>query len=192
MTKEEYLEELVRPDSQKFLFNVVNKYICGVHNIQDIVQDTNLKIIEKYSNYQENGKFKQWIYSIAYWTAKSYLKKTATSKVQYCDCSNVEEGVSLSPDKELIPEGALVEPEVLSVIRESELLLEELDIALNSLTPLQKEIIGLYLQGYKPREMQKLTNRNIHQIYKTRIRALDRIKKVVQLKRNEWLVRRKA
>jgi RNA polymerase sigma factor (sigma-70 family) len=192
MTKEEYLAKLVDPDSQKYLFNIVNQYVFGRHNVEDIVQDTNLKIIEKYSNYQEKGKFKQWIYSIAYWTAKSYLKKTAISKVEYCDCSSVEEGVSLSKDKDLIPEGSMVEPEVLSVIRESELLLEELDIALNSLSPIQKEVIGMYLQGYKPREMNKmLPNRNIHQIYKTRTRALDKIKKIVQLKRNEWLVRKK-
>ena len=192
MTREEYLKELADPENQSFLIHTIRKQILGKQNIEDVLQDANLKIIEKYSSYNETGKFKPWIHTIAYWTARSFLKKTATSKIEYCDCSYMEEGVSLSPDKELIPDGALVEPEALSVVRESELLLEELDIALNSLTPLQKEIIGLYLQGYKPREMQKLTNRNIHQIYKTRTRALDRIKKIVQLKRNEWLVRRKA
>ena len=192
MTREEYLKELVSPENQSFLIYTIRKQILGKQNIEDVLQDANLKIIEKYSSYKEAGKFKPWIHTIAYWTARSFLKKTATSKIEYCDCSYVEEGVSLSPDKELIPEGALVEPEVLSVIRESELLLEELDIALNSLTPLQKEIIGLYLQGYKPREMEKITDKSIYQIYKTRTRALNRIKKVVRAKRNEWLVRRKA
>ena len=40
--------------------------------------------------------------------------------------------------------------------------------------------------------MEKITDKSIYQIYKTRTRALNRIKKVVRAKRNEWLVRRKA
>tara|TARA_R100000808_G_scaffold4105_1_gene13714 strand:+ start:43940 stop:44530 length:591 start_codon:yes stop_codon:yes gene_type:complete len=175
MNKKEYLDKLC--DSQSFLKNYIRSHIAGEQNVEDILQDANIKIIEKYSSYKDEGKFTLWVKTFAFWTIRSYKKKAwSRSSVSYCGDIMSEENVALFDYSE--------EAEVFSSRRETEKMLEELEKPLKELLPDHAQVFRLMLKGYKPAEIAQQTKKSVVSIYKIRTRGLQALKEKIQQKRN--------
>lgn len=63
----------------------IYSYIQDAEIINDLIQDTYMKVIEKISSYKENS-FNSWIYTIAKNTALDYLKR---KKEEYIEDPNL-------------------------------------------------------------------------------------------------------
>ena len=176
MTREEYIEKLCEVDHQKLLYTYISKRVCGHQNIEDLRQDTNIKVIEKYSSYKETGKFRAWICTIAFWIIRAYKKKPSNRTINYCGDIMSDQNVSTFD----YFEGA----EVFSSRRETERMLKELEQPLQELFPIHGKVFGLMLKGYKPAEIAKKTRKSVVSIYKIRTRAFEMLKEKVERKRN--------
>ena len=175
MNEQKYLDELC--EAQSFLKNYIRSHIAGEHNVEDILQDTNIKIMEKYSSYKDKGKFTLWAKTFAYWIIRAYKKKAwSRSNVTYCGDIMAEENVAVFEYSE--------EAEIFSSRREKEKMLEELEVAMEDVIPPHREVINLILQGFKPREIVKKTKYNAQSIYKIRHRIFQFLKQRIQQKRN--------
>jgi RNA polymerase sigma factor (sigma-70 family) len=176
MDKSLYLQELSDPENQDFLYKYVGSMIYGHSNIEDLVQDINLKVIEKYPNYSDEGKFKGWLSSIAFWSVKAYKKKMFLSKVSYC--GGFSEGENFD-----IFNSYFENPEIFSSKKEVEVMMEEVGEVLRFLPQQSRDIMKLYFQGFKPRYIAEEVRRKISVVYKTRTRVLSEVKKRVEDRR---------
>ena len=168
MTKEEYAEELCKRENQNFLFSYINKYVFGKANVEDLLQSTNIKILEKYSSYKENGKFKSWIASIAFWTTKNYQKKMAYSRVFYNgDISNsiYSDNIDYSIGSKNYFNNY-----------ESESLIKKINGMISKKSPNYQEVFNLSMDGYKPNEISKKMGISIQNVYKIKARIMNFLK----------------
>jgi len=164
MTKQEYAEELCKKDNQKFLFRFINKYVFGKENVEDLLQNTNIKILEKYPQYEENGKFKSWIATIAFWTVKAYQKRMANSKIFYTgDISNsiYTNNIQYS-----------VGNKNYSNDNESNNIIKNVKAIISKKSPKYQEIFNLSMDGYKPNEISEKTGIKIENVYKIKARTI--------------------
>jgi len=177
MTKQEYIKELCKEENQKFLFKYVSKYIFGKANIEDIVQNTNVKIIEKYSSYKSNNNFKGWISAIAFWTFQAYKKKTATSKVVYY------EDVNHAMYANNINYSYASQSNIHEI--QSDEIIKKIKLIVSTKSSKFQEIFNLSLEGHNPREISKITGIKIENVYKTKARIMSLLREKLGKKRSD-------
>lgn len=177
MTKQEYIEELCKAENQKFLFRYVGKYIFGKANIEDIVQNTNVKIIEKYSSYKSNNNFKGWISAIAFWTFQAYKKKIANSKVVYHE--NIDHSIYANN----INYSYANQSNIRKI--QSDEIIKKIKSIISTKSSKFQEIFNLLLEGHNPKEISKITGMKIENVYKTKGRIMLLLRKKLGRKRSD-------
>lgn len=120
-------QELIEKNKQN-----VRKIIKLITNEQneDLEQEVYIKIWRNSDKYEEKGKFKGWIGTIARNLSKDYLKSSYKKNQTDCD----SEVLDLLKDKKATPELKLIQNERQKMIID----------AINSLKPKLKEVIMLY------------------------------------------------
>ena len=172
MTREDYYKELIKSSTQNKLKQFVSSRIAGIQQAEDILQEVNFKIIEKYPDYKDEGKFISWAYAVAYWTIKAFQKKAALSKIVY--------------DSELIFSlSNSIEDETQNNNFDFVKLRRELDLIIQGYNEDRQVVAKLLMQGYKSREVHDNTGIPIKFIYKTKQRIKKDIKK--ELKANKTI-----
>lgn len=167
MTEEEYHKELCKKSTQEQLRKFVSTKIKGIHQVNDIIQETNYKLILKFSEYKHEDKFISWVCTVGYWTIRAFQKKSALSKINY--------------DSELI--------DLLSMFVEDTKQRKNFDINIlrNEIKTLtcnydddKKKIIKLLWKGLKAREVQEETGLDISLIYQTKQKIKKEFKKQIE------------
>ena len=67
---------------QERVFGLVRHYTKSPVEVEDIVQDTFIKVYRKLSSFQHQSSFSTWLYRIAINTALDFLKRTGRNPVQ--------------------------------------------------------------------------------------------------------------
>jgi RNA polymerase sigma-70 factor (ECF subfamily) len=82
--------------------------LCAPHDIDDVVQDTFIKIWTKRHTFKNNASFKTWIYRVAYNQAIDHQRKTIRSRKKMDQLHSVAENMSKSvPNTSQSPEQQL-------------------------------------------------------------------------------------
>lgn len=137
--------ELIKQNKQN-VRNIIKK-ITNEQN-EDIEQEVYIKIWQNQSKYEEKGKLKGWIGTIAKNLAKDYLKSSYVKNTTIAE----EEKLNEIKDKKQTPELTLIQNERQKLIIN----------AINALKPKFKEVVMLY-------EIEKLSYEQIARKIKTPI-----------------------
>ena len=121
------LSELIKQNKQN-VRNIIKK-ITNEQN-EDIEQEVYIKIWQNQSKYEEKGKLKGWIGTIAKNLAKDYLKSSYVKNTTIAE----EEKLNEIKDKKQTPELTLIQNERQKLIIN----------AINALKPKFKEVVMLY------------------------------------------------
>lgn len=126
----------------------------------DLTQETFLKLIKYFNSYQDKGKFKSYLFSIAVNICNNYYKKSADKST---DLDLVNESFYCHDHNEQIT---------------NRIITEEL---LWQLPEYQRETIVLkYFQGFKIREIAKITNEKIPTVKSRLKQGLEKMKDMVR------------
>ena len=168
MDNEEYFSLICEKSLQDKLRNYIASKVYGHHNIEDLLQKTNLTLVEKQDQYKDSGKIKSFAFMIAFWKIKEWKKKEARAKVTF--------------DQEVFDNRcSVLKNEVrFSKFQDYELLNTKLDFIIENSSSKASHIIKLYLLGMKPREIQEETGYKISVIYKTHQRVKERLKAMMK------------
>ena len=137
--------ELIKQNKQN-VRNIIKK-ITNEQN-EDIEQEVYIKIWQNQSKYEEKGKLKGWIGTIAKNLAKDYLKSSYVKNTTIAE----EEKLNKIKDKKQTPELTLIQNERQKLIIN----------AINALKPKFKEVVMLY-------EIEQLSYEQIARKIKTPI-----------------------
>ena len=137
--------ELIKQNKQN-VRNIIKK-ITNEQN-EDIEQEVYIKVWQNQSKYEEKGKLKGWIGTIAKNLAKDYLKSSYVKNTTIAE----EEKLNEIKDKRQIPELTLIQNERQKLIIN----------AINALKPKFKEVVMLY-------EIEQLSYEQIARKIKTPI-----------------------
>jgi RNA polymerase sigma factor (sigma-70 family) len=151
MTEEIYERELLQPETQQILKKLINSKIEGHDQRKELLQRSNVKILEKYTSYNDQSKFVNWAVTITNFTIKAYIKKCAESKVVY--------------DSEMIRALHNVIDEQYKPNYDFEQVKSEVNGVVSKLTKERQEVFNLLMQGLKPREIEVETGLGIKNIY---------------------------
>lgn len=142
----------LQPDIER----IALKLTKNISEAEDLMQDTNLKILLKESYYKESGNLNNWVYTIM---KNLYISKCRAKK-QICEYSFNEESNDAHPD----------------VLMQYDLVLKTLE----SLNPILKIPLQMYVDGYKYKEICEKLKLNINT---TKLRIF-RARKIIKEKTN--------
>ncbi|MDP2708708.1 MAG: RNA polymerase sigma factor [bacterium] len=154
----------------KPIYNFAFNYVKDQAAAEDLTQEVFVKVWQKIKKYNNQYKFKSWLYAITKNTCLDYLKKHKAvnfSALESADGFQFEELVKDSSPTahdqlELAHEAALVQA------------------AVNQLPEKYKKTIKLhYLEGYKFREIAGLLKESIEAVKTRNRRALIKLKKLI-------------
>lgn len=102
---------------QDRVFALVRHYTRSAVEVEDIAQDTFLKVYRKLASFQRQSSFSTWLYRIAVNTALDFLKKAGRSPVHVVEDPEVlSSGPALQEGPRLAPPEARLEREELASI----------------------------------------------------------------------------
>ncbi len=118
----------------KSVYAIIKSVIKNESITQDLMQDTYVRAIEKINSYKKNGKFKQWINSIAHNLAMDYFRKNKSTidfeevEYQYKVETNHENKLLV---EELLKRVSQIEKDIVLMHIIDELSFKEIGIILN-------------------------------------------------------------
>lgn len=68
---------------QHYVYTIVLRIVKNTEDAEEVAQDVFIKAFKSLKNFQGKSKFSTWLYSIAYTTAISHLRKMANKKALY-------------------------------------------------------------------------------------------------------------
>lgn len=126
----------------------------------DLTQETFLKLIKYFNSYQDKGKFKSYLFSIAVNICNNYYKKSTKKSM---DIDLVNESFYCHDHNEQITNRIIAE-ELLWKLPEHQ----------------RETIILKYFQGFKVREIAKITNEKIPTVKSRLKQGLEKMKDMVR------------
>ena len=158
MTREVFIAHVER--EQEALRGFLLALCCGnKSNADDLAQDALVKAYLSSAGYQDKGRFRSWLYKIAYHT---FLNHKAS-------CRTME---SIDEARTLIS----------NTSAESSFEHQDLYLALRTLPPKERSSITLfYLNGYNIKEIAKITETSEDAIKKQLSRGRDKLKEKLKL-----------
>ncbi len=144
---------------QRRIFAYIYALVHNRHDAEDLLQETNEVICEKFDEFEEGTDFVAWACQIAYWRVRYWRQRQARSKVVF--------------DDDVLDQVA----QTLSTMRkELDARHEALAICLEKLHPRDRElIIARYEPNGNVREAAYRTGRSLDAAYK----ALSRLRKLL-------------
>ena len=189
MSYESYIEE-IQPNLKGF----VKSKIIREHDAEDIVQETNIILINKKSEYDESKNFKAWAFTIAHWQIKAYFKKLKRCKEVPYVCQDENAG-------DRIPEGkdghrlrvltsnnsqhdvvSFSHNSPVAILEGKEQVIETLNNikkSKNSLNKTEREIIELTTLNYKAKDIAKILKMPQGSVSATKFRAIKKMKRFI-------------
>ena len=160
MTREVFIAHVER--EQEALRGFLLTLCCGNKgDADDLAQDALVKAYLSCAGYQDKGKFRSWLFKIAYHT---FLNHKASLRCT----ESIDEVRTL----------------VSSTSADSEFEHQTLYLALRTLPPKERSAITLYyLNGYHIKEIAKITDTSEDVVKKQLSRGRDRLKEILEINR---------
>ncbi len=155
---------------QPELFNFVKSRIYSLHDAQDIVQNVNVILVNKKDEYDENKNFKSWAFRIADFQIKGYLSKSKRCKTTLSPMEEKDRNKNSELTNNDCPASIIEKKERAEKLRKRMLIRKKM------LTKNQLEIINLYSEGLKYKEIAKVLNMPMSRVSVTKSRAIKRMK----------------
>jgi len=144
---------------QRRIFSYIYALVPNRHAAEDLLQETNLVICEKFSEFRPGTDFVAWACQIAYWRIRNARQKFARSKVTFNQ--EVLDAVSAT---------------AATMVEEIDARHEALEFCLGRLHPRDREMmLTRYEPGCGVAEAARRSGRSMHAAYK----ALARIRKLL-------------
>ncbi len=158
MTREVFIAQVER--EQEALRGFLLALCCGKKDdADDLAQDALVKAYLSCAGYQDKGKFRSWLYKIAY---NTFLNHKASLRCT----ESIDEARTL----------------VSSVSSDSEFEHQDLYLALRTLPPKERSAITLfYLNGYNIKEITAITESSEDAIKKQLSRGRDKLKEQLKI-----------
>ncbi len=158
MTREVFISHVER--EQEALRGFLLALCCGKKDdADDLAQDALVKAYLSLTGYQNKGKFRSWLFKIAY---NTFLNHKAS-------CRTME---SIDEARALLS----------SDTAESSFQHQDLYLALSTLPPKERSAITMfYLNGYSIKEISKMTDTSEDAVKKQLSRGRDKLKQILEL-----------
>ena len=164
----------------------------------DIIQNTNVILINKRSQYDENKNFKAWVFAIASFQIKAYLTDIKRNKFIYCNDANyadyalLENGrVNNSPlDHDRSHESSLFIPFIENIINmepsppdfmqakeKAKNLIQKINLSRKKMSHAERGVFDLASLNYKNKDIAKILNIPVSSVSVSKYRAIEKIKK---------------
>ena len=158
MTREVFIAQVER--EQEALRSFLLALCCGnKSDADDLAQDALVKAYLSSAGYQDKGKFRSWLFKIAY---NTFLNHKASLR----STESIEEARTLTS----------------STSADSEFEHQDLYLALRTLPPKERSAITLfYLNGYNIKEIAKITETSEDAIKKQLSRGRDKLREQLRM-----------
>ncbi len=158
MTREDFITQVER--EQESLRGFLLALCCGnKSDADDLAQDALVKAYLSSAGYQEQGKFRSWLFKIAHNTFLNHKASMRTTE-------NIDEARTL----------------ISSTTADNTFEHQELYLALRTLPPKERSAITLfYLSGYNIKEIATITETSEDAVKKQLSRGRDKLKERLQL-----------
>ena len=158
MTREVFIAQVER--EQEALRSFLLALCCGnKSDADDLAQDALVKAYLSCTGYQDKGKFRSWLFKIAY---NTFLNHKASLR----STESIEEARTLTS----------------STSADSEFEHQDLYLALRTLPPKERSAITLfYLNGYNIKEIAKITETSEDAIKKQLSRGRDKLREQLRM-----------
>lgn len=154
----------------KHIFNFCLRYAGNVHDAQDIVQDTFVKVWKSISRFDTQKSFKVWLYVIAKNTSLDWLKKKRPELL-----STFETNEGLNPVLDTLSDDELL-PDEIAVVAEQR---EEMAKAIDQLPELYRSVIALRYSGELSfEEIAEVLQKPLETVRSQHRRALAKLKDI--------------
>ena len=161
----------------KPIFGFVFSYIKNSEDAEEITQDAFFKAWKNLKKFDKEKKFKTWLFSIAKNTALDFLKKKKPLLF-----STIEEDGKENSIIGKIPEPSPLPDEILNRAD----LAEELNLAMDKLSPKYREVIFLYYkEQFNFREISELLNEPLDTIKSRHRRAIIDLREILDAPKEE-------
>lgn len=162
MQKPAAQEEFVKLVRQHhaMLYKVCRLYCISQHDQQDLFQEIVVQLWRSYPGFRGESKFSTWLYRIALNTAISNLRK----KKHHI--------TSLNPDH--------LQLQDIQYSKEHEEQLQQLYIAINQLTEVEKALVMLYLEDRSYDEMEEILGINQNNLRVKMNRIKEKLRKITK------------
>ena len=160
MNQEELIKACIKgsPEAQMILYEqyspilrgVSYRYVREVSDLEDIVQDSFIKILSSIKKFDSKGSFDGWLKRIAINTAISFLRKEKRlPKAELSDSLTEDDNVDLEKDQSQSEK----------LLSEKELTQDEIMIAISRLPDDYRVVFNMYVfENYKHKEIAELLN----------------------------------
>ena len=137
---------------------VCNLYLDDQEEKADLLQEMFYQLWKSFPNFSARSKFSTWMYTVCFNTAITFFKKNQKSKKESIS--------SIQNDMEIDSKDDYEEK------------LETLYVLVESLTPINKSIILLYIEGFKNDEISEITGLSKTNISVRLVRIKEELKKI--------------
>ena len=181
---------------QPTLKRYVKSRVFRPQDAEDIVQNTNIILINKEDQYDENKNFQAWVFTIAFWQIRRYFTDLKRSKIIYFDdpleemCLSDNGRVKNSPfDKET--RGLRInnaQPKILrstssplDIIENNEQkedFINGIKLSKKYMSKNEKSVFDLSMEDYKNQEISKMLNIKQGSVSAHKFRAMKKIKRI--------------
>tara|TARA_B110000196_G_C20786762_1_gene493639 strand:- start:17 stop:577 length:561 start_codon:yes stop_codon:yes gene_type:complete len=177
VTEEEYLQEIT--SHQKRIYGFLKSLHPYPNEVDDIVQEANITLMRKYSEFDSSKSFIPWAMTIARWTWMAYKQERRR---------NLEK-ITHFPETRLSPmqgEGwdSLIDPITSSAAKEETeqafFRREVLNKASKKLLPAERKVLKMSLEGKTLTEMSEEMGTSYRAISARKSRLLTKLKKIVR------------
>jgi RNA polymerase sigma-70 factor (ECF subfamily) len=149
-------------EHKAMLYKVCNMYCTTEHDKQDLFQEIVIQLWGAYPRFRGDSKFSTWLYRIALNTAISDLRK--------------QKHFIKSIEPELLP----TDIQDIQYSKDKEEKLQQLYVAINHLTEIEKAIVMLYLEDKSYDEMEDILGINQNNLRVKMNRIKDKLRKLTK------------
>lgn len=154
------------------IFNYALSFVKDTAMAEDLAQEVFVKVWQKIRKFDQQYKFKNWLYIITKNTCLDYLKKNRA--INFSELNLIDDNLLF---ENLIEETRLSPQEKLELAHEINIL----NSAIDKLPEKYKETVKLhYLGGFKFREIAETLKQSIETVKSRNRRALMRLKQLIK------------
>lgn len=181
MNDKELIEKILNGNNQVFnelvkkylkpVYNFLNQLVFDKSALDDLTQDTFIKTWKNMSRFDQNKRFKTWLFTIAKNTAYDYMKKKKTIPFSVFLTEEGESALENIPDNQILPDELL----------ESADAQKNFTKKIKSLSPDFQTILELrYKEDFSLHEIAEILEISYNTIKSRHQRALAALKKILQ------------
>jgi RNA polymerase sigma-70 factor (ECF subfamily) len=165
MAFEDLLKRYLKP-----IYNFIFRFVYDRDAVEDLTQETFLKVWKNIKRFDPEKRFKTWIFTIAKNTAFDYLKKKKTVPFSFFTDEGGENWLENIADEHILPD----------VILERKNLAEELEAILEKLPPHYRAILLLhYKEDFSLHEIAEILGEPYNTIKSRHQRGLLKLKELL-------------